>query len=315
MLQPGFKRQVIQAVLEVTLDATGNVLESTSGTRSGNPVLRPERGARRREGEPAAAAAGERRVGAPLLAPGRALMPLRSAARVLFALAAAGGGPRAVRGAGRGPRADRDHRSGRPRPTAPRCCASRAATPSSRGAVDELRKAIDDGLAFSGLFESIDRRGLPRVAGQPAASSPSRASPARTGGRSAPTRCSRASSRLQATSLRAEIRVLDVSRGCLRLLRKAYRVDARERQPPRQGDRRRRGRRLHGRARRLRHRDRLRLRSHGRQGDPPDGGGRHQRAPAPPPTRRSTPFPTGRPTGRPSSTPPTATPTARSSSC
>lgn len=37
VLQPGFKRQAIQAVLEVTLDATGNVLEIDVTEASGNP--------------------------------------------------------------------------------------------------------------------------------------------------------------------------------------------------------------------------------------------------------------------------------------
>jgi TonB family protein len=37
VLQPGFKRQAIQAVLEVTLDATGNVLEIDVTEGSGNP--------------------------------------------------------------------------------------------------------------------------------------------------------------------------------------------------------------------------------------------------------------------------------------
>lgn len=37
VLQPGFKRQAIQAVVEVTLDATGNVLEIDVTDGSGNP--------------------------------------------------------------------------------------------------------------------------------------------------------------------------------------------------------------------------------------------------------------------------------------
>jgi periplasmic protein TonB len=37
VLQPGFKRQAIQAVVEVTLDATGNVLEIQVTEGSGNP--------------------------------------------------------------------------------------------------------------------------------------------------------------------------------------------------------------------------------------------------------------------------------------
>ncbi len=101
-------------------------------------------------------------------------------------------------------------------------------TPSSAGSVDGLRDAIEDGLTFSGLFEPIDAKAFlespdsPRLDPEPAVTCPNWrqiGSDALVQGELA----------VGAAEVRAEIRVLDVSRGCLRLLRKAYRVDSRER--------------------------------------------------------------------------------------
>jgi TolB protein len=102
------------------------------------------------------------------------------------------------------------------------------ATPASGNGVDDLRKAIGDGLAFSGIFDTVadaaflDSKDSPRLDPEPAVSCPNW----RQIGADA---LVQGEVEAQATSLRAEIRVLDVSRGCLRLLRKAYRVDGRER--------------------------------------------------------------------------------------
>jgi TolB protein len=101
-------------------------------------------------------------------------------------------------------------------------------TPSSQGSVDALRDAIQDGLAFSGLFDAIDAKAFlespdsPRLDPEPAVTCPNW----RQIGSDA---LVQGELDVQAATVRAEIRVLDVSRGCLRLLRKAYRVDTRER--------------------------------------------------------------------------------------
>jgi TolB protein len=103
-----------------------------------------------------------------------------------------------------------------------------AATPGSERAVDELRDGIVDGLKFSGLFESIDPKAFlepptsPRLDPEPPVTCPNW----RQIGSDA---LLQGELEVQSSALRAEIRVLDVSRGCERLLRKAYRVDARER--------------------------------------------------------------------------------------
>jgi TolB protein len=102
------------------------------------------------------------------------------------------------------------------------------ATPSSQGAVDELRETIEGALEFSGMFAAIAEQAFlespvsPRLDPEPAVTCPNW----RQIGADA---LVQGEVEAQATSLRAEIRVLDVSRGCLRLLRKAYRVDGRER--------------------------------------------------------------------------------------
>lgn len=102
------------------------------------------------------------------------------------------------------------------------------ATPGSQGAVEELRETIEAGLEFSGIFSSISEQAFlespvsPRLDPEPAVTCPNW----RQIGADA---LVQGELEVQATSLRAEIRVLDVSRGCLRLLRKAYRVDSRER--------------------------------------------------------------------------------------
>jgi TolB protein len=103
-----------------------------------------------------------------------------------------------------------------------------AAGASSQGAVDDLRKSIEGGLAFSGFFDSIDAKAfLESPNSPPLDPEPSVICPNwRQIGADA---LLQGEIEVQATSLRAEIRVLDVSRGCQRLLRKAYRVDARER--------------------------------------------------------------------------------------
>jgi len=99
---------------------------------------------------------------------------------------------------------------------------------SSPSAVADLRKAIEGGLAFSGFFESVDRRAFlesptsPALDPEPPVTCPNWRQIGADG-------LLQGELEVQATSLRAEIRVLDVSRGCLRLLRKAYRVDAGER--------------------------------------------------------------------------------------
>jgi TolB protein len=101
-------------------------------------------------------------------------------------------------------------------------------TPNSSRAVDELRDSVNDGLSFSGMFDSIDTKAFlespdsPRIEPEPPVTCPNW----RQIGADA---LVQGQVEVQATSLRAEIRVLDVSRGCLRLLRKAYRVDSRER--------------------------------------------------------------------------------------
>jgi TolB protein len=101
-------------------------------------------------------------------------------------------------------------------------------TPASAGVVDDLRGSIEGGLAFSGLFAMVapaaflDSPDSPRLDPEPAVTCPNW----RQIGADA---LVQGEIEVQATSLRAEIRVLDVSRGCLKILRKAYRVDPRER--------------------------------------------------------------------------------------
>lgn len=101
-------------------------------------------------------------------------------------------------------------------------------TPASQSVVEELRKTIEGGLAFSGIFESIateaflDSAASPRLDPEPAVTCPNW----RQIGADA---LLQGEVEAQPSSLRAEIRLLDVSRGCLKILRKAYRVDTRER--------------------------------------------------------------------------------------
>jgi TolB protein len=101
-------------------------------------------------------------------------------------------------------------------------------TPSSQGIVDELRETIQGGLEFSGIFAAISEQAFldspasPRLDPEPPVTCPNW----RQIGADA---LVQGELDAQATSLRAEIRVLDVARGCVKMLRKAYRVDARER--------------------------------------------------------------------------------------
>ena len=134
VLQPGFKRQTIQAVLEVTLDATGNVLDDRRhGSGSGNPCYDESvvRAVQKASPLPPPPESGEWTF---VFSPaGRALMPLRSA----LALARARRGWRRrlapLRGAGARTARRSSSPTRAPRRTAPRCCASRAATPDLAG--------------------------------------------------------------------------------------------------------------------------------------------------------------------------------------
>jgi TolB protein len=91
-----------------------------------------------------------------------------------------------------------------------------------------VRQGIEDGLEFSNLFESIDEAAFlepalsPRLDPEPAVTCPNW----RQIGADA---LIQGQLEAAATALRVEIRVVDVSRGCQRLLRKAYRVDPKER--------------------------------------------------------------------------------------
>jgi TolB protein len=154
-------------------------------------------------------------------------MPLRPPARVLLALIASAA-LLAPRGAGAEDRAPIVITGPGGKTYRAAVLEFAAKTGPSRGAVEDLRKAIEGGLAFSGFFESIDRRAFlespvsPGLDPEPPVTCPNW----RQIGADA---LLQGELEVQATSLRAEIRVLDVSRGCVRLLRKAYRVDARER--------------------------------------------------------------------------------------
>ena len=104
----------------------------------------------------------------------------------------------------------------------------RAVTPGSAEVAGPLRAAIEDGLAFSGLFSSIH----PDAFLAPATSRNLDAEPMAV---CDSWRQIRADALVQgeieqaARSLKIEFRVLDVSRGCLRLARKIYRVDPSDR--------------------------------------------------------------------------------------
>ena len=103
-----------------------------------------------------------------------------------------------------------------------------AASATSQAAATEVRDGIEDGLRFSNLFDSIDPAAFlepavsPRLDPEPAVTCPNW----RQIGADA---LVQGELEAQASALRVEIRVLDVSRGCQRLLRKAYRVDPKER--------------------------------------------------------------------------------------
>jgi len=103
-----------------------------------------------------------------------------------------------------------------------------AANATSQAAAAEVRKGLEDGLAFSNLFEAIDEAAFL----EPPVSPPLDPEPAvvcpnwRQIGADA---LVQGELRAGATSLEVEMRVVDVSRGCQRLLRKAYRVDPGER--------------------------------------------------------------------------------------
>ena len=103
-----------------------------------------------------------------------------------------------------------------------------AASATSGAAAAEVRKGIEDGLAFSNLFESIDEAAFlepalsPRLDPEPAITCPNW----RQIGADA---LVLGEIEAGASALRVEFRAIDVSRGCQRLVRKAYRVDPKER--------------------------------------------------------------------------------------
>jgi TolB protein len=103
-----------------------------------------------------------------------------------------------------------------------------AASATSQAAAAEVREGIEDGLRFSNLFDSIDEAAFlepalsPRLDPEPNVTCPNW----RQIGADA---LVQGQLEAQASALRVEIRVVDVSRGCQRLLRKAYRVDPKER--------------------------------------------------------------------------------------
>jgi TolB protein len=102
-----------------------------------------------------------------------------------------------------------------------------AASATSQGAAVEVRRGIEEGLEFSNLFESIGEAAFlepvlsPRLDPEPAVTCPNW----RQIGADA---LIQGQLEASAGALRVEIRVVDVSRGCQRLLRKAYRVDPKE---------------------------------------------------------------------------------------
>ena len=170
-----------------------------------------------------------------------------------------------------------------------------------------MRKSLAEALAFSGLFSSVEDGGLPGPRGH---ALPGRraARGARTGGRSAPTRCCRARCAPPRQELAVEFRLLDVARGCLR---GAAAASATRERP---GTEARIARVIAddvvaaftGHARGVGHRDRLRLESEPREGDLRDGCRTARTCAARPATARSTLSRTGRRTAATSSTRPTA---------
>ena len=99
-----------------------------------------------------------------------------------------------------------------------------AATPDAAALADDIRGGVEAGLLFSGLFESIDSTAfLEPLTSRPLDQGPMVVCPN--------WRQIRADALVQGeisttpTQIRVEFRVLDVSRSCLNLARKVYRVD------------------------------------------------------------------------------------------
>ena len=110
-----------------------------------------------------------------------------------------------------------------------------AASATSQAAATEVRDGIEDGLRFSGPLRRrstppafLELAVSPRLDPEPAVTCPNW----RQIGADA---LVQGEIDAQAAALRVEIRVLDVSRGCQRLLRKAYRVDPKRAAARRQG--------------------------------------------------------------------------------
>jgi len=99
---------------------------------------------------------------------------------------------------------------------------------SAQGAVEQLRTAIESALKFSGLFDTISTQAFldpvqsPALSPEPRVTCPNW----RQIGTDA---LVLGELEVQAATVRAEIRALDVSRGCQAILTKSYRIDTKER--------------------------------------------------------------------------------------
>jgi len=146
---------------------------------------------------------------------------LRSAAAGLVLLAGIAALPSALSAADRPPIVITDPSTNKYRAALLRFA---AATPDAAALADDLRADIDAGLLFSGLFESIDTSAfLESPTSRPLDEGPMVVCPN--------WRQIRADALVQGeisttpTQIRVEFRVLDVSRSCLNLARKVYRMD------------------------------------------------------------------------------------------